>query len=207
MPIVTHEDEKILAQLEVDVAKHMKEMSLKEKSISDQEIKVANMYADYCRFLGSYTRKLRDLSKQLEILSREERSGINSEDVDHNKARIARIEEKNSVYEQYYDKLKDLAIQKRSLLKKRIEYSQIIVEIAGLRKKIVDAGLKIEQQKNKMVPAEKIAVLETKLKDIEREFERRKKDLQKKEDQLEKERDEVNDMWKALKASIENEME
>ena len=207
MPIVTHQDSKILADLEIDVAKMMKDMSAKESTISAAEVKVADLYNGYCRFLGKYVRKLRDLGKQLEVLSREDRSGISNDDVDVNKDRIAHIDEIIEKKEIYYDKLKDLAIQKKSLLEKRGEYANIIVDIAKLRKKQVDVGLKIETAKNKMVPAEKVAGIETKMKDLEREFERKKKDLEKKSEQVEKEREEVNEMWGSFKDSIDSEME
>ncbi|MHA1112478.1 MAG: hypothetical protein ACTSRE_15390 [Promethearchaeota archaeon] len=200
MPIVTHEDEKLLSNLEIEVAHMLKQMSSKEKSISHAEKKLADQYGDYTRFMGIFVRKLRDLSKQLEILSREDRSGITKEEVEDNKGYVRHLDSTIDLKEKYYDKLKDLAIQKKSLLEKRVEYANIMIEIARIRKKVVDAGLRIESAKNKMVAAEKIASTESKLKDLEREYNRKKKDLVKKSEQLEKERDEVNEMWEQLKA-------
>lgn len=205
MPIVTHEDEKILSNLEIEIAKMMTDISSKERSISQQEIKLADSYRDYCQFLGKFVRKLRDLGKQIEILSREERSGITKEDVEFNKSFVSAIDSTIEVKEKYYDKLKDLATQKKSLQDKRDEYAAILVETAKIRIKIVEVGLKIEEAKNKMVPAEKISTNETKLKDLEREFERTKKDLAKKWEQYEKEIEEVNNMWKAFKEAIDKE--
>ncbi|MHA1727263.1 MAG: hypothetical protein ACTSWY_00865 [Promethearchaeota archaeon] len=207
MPIVTHEDEKFLSALEVDIAKMMKEMSAREENIARVEVKVADMYGNYVRFLGKYVRKLRDLSKQLEILSREDRSGITQADVDRNKSRVSHTDGIIEANEAYFDKLKDLAVQKKSLLKKRLEYTEILEYNAKKRKEIVKIGLKIEEAKNKMIPAEKVQGVEMKFKDLEREFERNKKDLAKKDDQLEKEREEVNEMWVALKNAIESEMQ
>ncbi|MCP4762845.1 MAG: hypothetical protein GY870_13785 [archaeon] len=182
-------------------------MAGKEKTIAAAEVKIADLYGDYCRFLGNYVRKLRDLSKQLDILSREERSGITSVDVTHNKDKVSHIDEIIEKKEKYYDKLKDVAIQKKSLLIKRIEYADLSVIVAKYRKQIVGVGMKIEEAKNKMIPADKVAGTETKLKDLEREFERAKKDLMKKDEQLEKEREEVNVMWGALKGTINGDME
>jgi predicted nucleic acid-binding Zn-ribbon protein len=207
MPIVTHEDEKILSNLEIEIAKMMKDMSGKEKDIAAAEMKIADMYGDYCRFMGTYVRKMRDLSKQLEILSREERSGITKGEVDKNKAQIAHIDSIIGRKEKYYDKMKDLAVQKKSLLEKRVELAELLITSAKIRKEIVDIGLKIEEAKNKMIPAEKVATVEQRLKDLEREFERSKKDLEKKDEQLEKERAEVNTMWASIKATIDKEME
>ena len=85
MPIVTHEDSKMLSSLEIEIAKMMREMSSREKEIASAEMNVANLYGKYCRFLGIYVRKLRDLSKQLDVLSREQKSGISQEDVQMNK--------------------------------------------------------------------------------------------------------------------------
>ena len=124
---------------------------------------------------------------------------ITKDDVNDHKEWVRHLDSAIDLKEGYYDKLKDLAIQKRSLLEKRIEYADIMISIARLRKKVVDAGIKIETAKNKMVAAEKIASTESKLKDLEREYNRKKKDLMKKAEQLEKERDEVNEMWDQLK--------
>ena len=207
MPIITTEDEKQLANLEVEIANMMKNLSQKEKLIAAAEVNIANMYAKYSRFLGLYVRKLRDLSKQLEILSREERSGITKEEVSRNKNMVNHIDDVIEVKESYFDKLKDLAVQKKSLLVKRVEYADIMINTAKLRKKMVDIGLKIETAKNKMIPAEKVQSIEMRLKDITREFDRSKKDLTKKDEQLEKEREEVNEMWVSLKEVINSEME
>lgn len=207
MPIITTEDEKQLANLEIDIADMMKDLSQKEKSIAAAEVNIADMYAKYIRFLGLYVRKLRDLSKQLEILSREERSGITTEEVSRNKNMVNHIDDVIEVKESYFDKLKDLAVQKKSLLVKRVEYADILINTAKLRKKMVDIGLKIETAKNKMIPAEKVQTIEMKLKDISRDFERSKKDLIKKDEQMEKEREEVNEMWISLKDVINSEME
>ncbi len=207
MPIITTEDEKQLANLEIDIANMMKDLSQKEKSIAAAEVNIADMYAKYIRFLGLYVRKLRDLSKQLEILSREERSGITTEEVSRNKDMVNHIDDVIEVKESYFDKLKDLAVQKKSFLVKRVEYADILINTAKLRKKMVDIGLKIETAKNKMIPAEKVQTIEMKLKDINRDFERTKKDLIKKDEQMEKEREEVNEMWISLKDAINSEME
>lgn len=207
LPIITTEDEKQLADLEIDIANMMKNLSQKEKLIAAAEVNIADMYAKYIRFLGLYVRKLRDLSKQLEILSREERSGITTEEVSRNKNMVNHIDDVIEVKESYFDKLKDLAVQKKSLLVKRVEYADILINTAKLRKKMVDIGLKIETAKNKMIPAEKVQTIEMKLKDISRDFERSKKDLIKKDEQMEKEREEVNEMWVSLKDVINSEME
>lgn len=207
LPIITTEDEKQLADLEIDIANMMKNLSQKEKLIAAAEVNIADMYAKYIRFLGLYVRKLRDLSKQLEILSREERSGITTEEVSRNKNMVNHIDDVIEVKESYFDKLKDLAVQKKSLLVKRVEYADILINTAKLRKKMVDIGLKIETAKNKMIPAEKVQTIEMKLKDISRDFERSKKDLIKKDEQMEKEREEVNEMWISLKDVINSEME
>lgn len=202
MPIVTHQDEKILSSLEIEIAKMMQDMSKQERKIAKKEDKLADKYLDYNRFLEKYARKMRDLSKQLETLSREEKSGVTKDDVQFNKDRINHIEEKVEMQEKYYDALKDLILQKESLWEKRIEYSEILIDAAKLRNDIVDVGLKIEEAKNKMVPAEKVADKEMELKELQREFDRAQKDMEKKWEQLERERDEVNSIWKKIKDSI-----
>jgi hypothetical protein len=78
-----------------------------------------------------------------------------------------------------------------------------MVENAKIRKRIVEFGLRIEKEKNKMIAADSLSKLEDDLKDTERDFERSKKELEKKWDQLVQERTEVNGMWIAYKNSID----
>ena len=118
---------------------------------------------------------MRDKSKQMDVLSREDRSGVSKKEVDQYKKRIAEVEEQIKMVEGYFDRLKDLALQKAGMTKRMQEYSKLVITNAKVRKKIVDIGLKIEKEKNKMVAAESISKNEDKLKDIEREFERSKK--------------------------------
>ena len=118
MPIVTHEDEKLLSNLEIEVAHMLKQMSGKEKSIAGTEKKLADQYGDYTRFMGIFVRKLRDLSKQLEILSREDRSGITKDEVEDNKQWVHHLDNAIDLKEKYCDKLKDIAIQKKVFARK-----------------------------------------------------------------------------------------
>ncbi len=203
MPIVTHEDEIELAKLDVEVAQIFTKLAHKIDSLGSQENKLGEMYQSYGKDLQLYLRKLRDKSKQMDVLAREEHSGVDSSEVTEVKKTIHDVDDQIKMIEGFYDRLKDLALQKKGLTKKMQEYSKLVVDNAKIRKKIVMLGLKIEKAKNKMVAAESISSDEDKMKDIEREFERSKKELAKKWEQILDERSEVNEAWKGLKESID----
>lgn len=204
IPIVTQEDQKILSDMEIEIAGMMKEISSKEEGISKAEEKLADLYNDYAKYLAKYVRKLRDLSKQIEILSREGKSGVTQEDVQFIKNQITHIDEKIEKFEKLYDRLKDLSIQKKSLWEKRNDYAEVVVTAAKFRTKMVETKFKIEEAKNKMLPAEKVASSETKYKDLEREFQRSQKEKEKKWENYEKEMVEVNALWKKFKEAIDD---
>ncbi|MHA1777368.1 MAG: hypothetical protein DRO88_00345 [Promethearchaeia archaeon] len=204
MPIVTHQDEYLLSKIEVELANMINSLAREIDSIKNQEKKLGDMYQAYTKDLGKYIRKMRDKSKQMDVLAREDKSGISKTEVDAYKKQVQKVDDRIRMIEGYYDRLKDLALQKNNLTKRMKEYASLMVSHAKIRNNIVDIGLKIEKEKNKMVAAESISRNEDKLKDAEREFERSKKELNKKWAQLEEERAEVNQMWRALKNSIDD---
>ena len=204
MPIITHQDEILLAKIDVEVAQLFSKLSSTIDSIASAEKKMAGMYQNYTKDLQNYVRHLRDKSKQMEILGREERSGIEEADVKQIKKRVQGVDDQIHMIEAYYDRLKDLSLQKSGMTKRMREYSKLVVINAQIRKKIVNIGLKIEKEKNKMVAADSLSKLEDSLKDIEREFERSKKELIKKWDQIIEEKAEVNEVWQGLKDSIDS---
>ena len=203
MPIVTHEDAIELAKLDVEVAHLFIKIAHKINSLGSQEKKLGEMYQSYGKDLQVYLRKLRDKSKQMDVLSREDNSGVDSEDVSECKKRIHDVDDQIKMIEGFYDRLKDLALQKKGLTKKMEEYSKLVVINARIRKSIVLIGLKIDKAKNKMVAAESISKDEDRMKDVDREFERSNKELAKKWEQILEERSEVNEVWNALKDSID----
>ncbi len=203
MPIVTHEDAIELAKLDVEVAHLFTKIAHKINSLGSQEKKLGEMYQGYGKDLQVYQRKLRDKSKQMDVLSREDHSGVDSEDVSECKKRIHDVDDQIKMIEAFEGSLKDLSLQKKGLTKKMQEYSKLIIHNAKIRKSIVLVGLKIDKAKNKMVAAESISNDEDRMKDIEREFERSNKELGKKWEQILEERSEVNEVWKALKDSID----
>ena len=203
MPIVTHEDAIELAKLDVEVAHIFTKIAHTIDNLGSQEKKLGEMYQSYGKDLHEYLRKLRDKSKQMDVLSREDHSGVDSEDVAECKKKIHDVDDQIKMIEGFYDRLKDLSLQKKGLTKKMEDYSKLIIHNAKIRKQIVLLGLKIEKSKNKMVAAESISTDEDKMKDIDREFERSNKDIAKKWEQILEERGEVNQVWKALKDSID----
>ena len=204
MPIITHQDEILLAKIDSEVAHMFAKLGGTIDSISSAEKKVAGLYQNYTKDLQNYVRRLRDKSKQMEILAREERSGIEDGDVKEIKSRVRGVDDRIQMIEAYCDRVKDLTLQKSGLTKRMREYAKLVVSNAQIRKKIVNIGLKIEKEKNKMVAADSLSKLEDSLKDIEREFERSKKEMNKKWEQILEERVEVNEIWMGLKDSIDN---
>lgn len=204
MPIVTHEDEILLAKIDADLASSIKGLSKKIVGLADQEKKLADSYNDYSKALTEYGRKMRDKYKQMDTLAREERSGIQMNEVKEYKKRIDELDDQIKMIVGYYDAMKDLAIQKRNMITKMDEYADNIVATAKIRKDIIDIGLKIEKDKEKMIAADNLNKREDQLKDAEREFERSKKELEKKWELLGQEKAEVNAKWQNLKKSIED---
>ena len=203
MPIVTHEDELVLSKLDIEVARQRKNIISRIKKIRKQEEKLGNLYQKYTKDLQDLARKMRDKMKQMEILAREDRSGITDSDVTEFKEDVKDVEDRIQAIEIYYDRIKDLALQKQGIIDRMDEYISMVVPHSKLREDIVELGLKIEKEKNKMVAADSLSKLEDKLKDKQREFDRSKHELHKKWEQVQEERDEVNKMWLALKDSIE----
>jgi 1,2-phenylacetyl-CoA epoxidase catalytic subunit len=204
MPIITYQDEYLLSKIDVELSHILGKLARDIDQLASQENKLGDMYQSYTKDLGKYVRKMRDKSKQMEVLAREDRSGIEDADVAEYKDRIANVDDQIKMIEGYFDRIKDLALQKGNLTKRMVEYGKMMIAHAKLRKDIVDVSLKIEKEKNKMVAAEAISKAEDKMKDLGREFDRSKKDLGKKWDQLVEERKEVNQLWQALKKTIDN---
>jgi prefoldin subunit 5 len=204
MPIVTHEDEILLAKIDGEIALTIKALSKKIAGIAEQEKKLSDSYNDYSKALTDYGRKMRDKHKQMDTLAREERSGIQMTEVKEYKKRIDELDDQIKMIVGYYDAMKDLAIQKRNMIAKMDEYADNIIATAKVRKEIIDIGLKIEKDKEKMIAADNLNKREDQLKDAEREFERSKKELEKKWELLGQEKAEVNQKWQNLKKCIED---
>lgn len=204
MPIITHQDLIELAKIDVDVANHFAKIAKKIETIASAEKKMGELYQSYTKDLSAFVRKMRDKSKQMEVLAREENSGVDDAEVKAYKKRVTEVTDQIKALEGYYDRTKDLAMQKKGMIKRMEEYNKLVVNNAKIRKRIVEIGLKIEKEKNKMVAADSLSSTEDVLKDTEREFERSKKEMEKKWEQLVEERGEVNGMWAALKDSIED---
>jgi len=189
--------------LDVELADVIKRIGRKIAQLSAKEKDLGNSYQEYSKILADYVHKMRDKSKQMEVLAREERSGIEDGEVADFKKKITATEEQMKKIENYYDRLKDLAVHKESITVKMDEYAGLIIENAKIRKKIVEFGLRIEKEKNKMIAADSLSKLEDELKDTEREFERSKKELEKKWEQVQQEKNEINGMWIALKGAVD----
>ncbi|WP_371801819.1 hypothetical protein [Candidatus Lokiarchaeum ossiferum] len=204
MPIITHQDLIELAKIDVEVASDFGKIAKKIETIASAEKKMGELYQSYTKDLSNFVRKMKDKSKQMEVLAREENSGVDDADVKAYKQRVAEVTDQIKALEGYYDRTKDLALQKKGMVKRMEEYNKLVVNNAKIRKRIVEIGLRIEKEKNKMVAADSLSKTEDALKDTEREFERSKKEMEKKWEQLVEERAEVNAMWAALKDSIED---
>ena len=204
MPIITHEDAIELANIDLKLAKQFSSLSNDMNGIRKQEEKLADSYHKYSKDILEYVSQMKDKLKQLEILMREKASGITEKEVSDHKKKVAETTEKNKMIEGYFDRLKDLVVEKGNLTKVMDEYSKLIVEQAKIRKSVVGFGLKIEKEKNKMVAADNISKTEDKLKDTERQFERVTKELGKKWEQVLEVRGEVNTVWKGFKNSIDD---
>lgn len=203
MPIVTHEDDKELASLEGDVVKGIKKLAKEDKSIFQQIEKLGDMFNENLLDKERFLRKKRDVSKQMEVLAREDRSEITGDEVDEYKEQIGEEADLIEKQRQFVNALKDLGAEGRSFVERKEEYADAIDDLADQRINLVKIALKIEKAKNSMQPAEKLQKMEDAQKDEERTYERLKREREKKLEQFNQERAEVNRLWMALKNSIQ----
>jgi hypothetical protein len=201
-PIITHEDELILAKAEKDLVAQFKKLAKAQNSLINSQIKYAENISKTNIIREMLNRTFRDVLKQMQTLAREHRSNIKDEEVNLYKDIISKNDDYIKANNKYLNAIKDLAVQKEYLVQKKEEFVDALSELADKRSAVIKKALNAEKAKNKLIDGDKLNILDQELNDVQRDFDRARDILLKKISQFTEVRDEINTLWIKLKDTI-----
>lgn len=201
-PIITHEDELELANMEKELVSQIKKLAKNQTTLIDSQKKYADNLRKVNLTRDMVNRTFRDVLKQMQTLVRERRSNIKDEEVKFFQEIIHKNDEYIDTNNKYIDSIKDLAVKKDYLVEKKYEFAKALAEVAGRRSVVIKKALSVEKKKNDLIEGEKIKILESELNDSQRDFDRARDVLLKKINQFFQVRNEVDDLWVNLKNSV-----
>ena len=201
-PIITHQDELILAKSEKELVSQFKKLSRAQSTLIDSQKKYAENISKANITREMLNRTFRDVLKQMQTLAREHRSNIKDEEV----KLFQEIIKENDAYikgnNTYLNAIKDLAVQKEYLVAKKDEFVEALSNVANKRSVVIKKALNVEKVKNKLIDGDKLNVLDQELNDVQRDFDRARDILLKKIHQFREVRDEINALWLKLKDTV-----
>ncbi|MFX1502744.1 MAG: hypothetical protein ACFFDH_17415 [Promethearchaeota archaeon] len=201
-PIITHEDELILAKTEKELVSQFKKLAKMQSALVDSQKKYAENLTRTNIFRDMLNRTFRDVLKQMETLAREHRSNIKDEEVKLYKEIIQKNDDFIKANNGYLNAIKDITIQKEYLVQKKIEFADALASVASRRSVVIRKALAVEKAKNKLIDGDKLNILDQQLNDVQRDFDRARDILLKKIYQFVEVRDEINALWIKLKDTI-----
>ncbi|MFX1378477.1 MAG: hypothetical protein ACFFA4_05240 [Promethearchaeota archaeon] len=201
-PIITHEDELILAKAEKDLVSQFKKLAKAQKNLISSQLKYAENVTKANITREMLNRVFRDVLKQMQTLAREHRSNIKDEEVNLYKDIISKNDDYIKANNKYLNAIKDLAVQKEYLVQKKEEFVNALSELADKRTIVIKKALDAEKAKNKLIDGDKLNLLDQELNDVQRDFDRARDILIKKIYQFTEVRDEINTLWIKLKDTI-----
>jgi uncharacterized coiled-coil DUF342 family protein len=201
-PIITHEDELELADMEKELANQIKKLAKAQSALIDSQKKYADNLRKANLARDMLNRTFRDVLKQMQTLVRERRSNIKDEEVNYFQDIIHKNDEYINVNNKYIDAIKDLATKKDYLVEKKYEFADALSEVASKRGVVIKKALSVEKKKNDLIEGEKIKILESELNDLQRDFDRARDVLLKKINQFLQVKDEVDELWVKLKNAV-----
>ncbi len=201
-PIITHEDELILAKAEKDLVSQFKKLAKEQKNLISSQMKYAESIASANNTREMLNRTFRDVLKQMQTLAREHRSNIKDEEVNLYKDIISKNDGYIKANNIYLNAIKDLAVQKEYLVQKKEEFVDSLAELANKRSIVIKRALDAEKAKNKLIDGDKLNILDQQLNDVQRDFDRARDIFIKKIYQFTEVRDEINTLWIKLKDTI-----
>ncbi|MFW9949896.1 MAG: hypothetical protein ACFFKA_07215 [Candidatus Thorarchaeota archaeon] len=201
-PIITHEDELELANMEKELANQIRKLAKAQSLLIDSQKKYADNLRKANLARDMLNRTFRDVLKQMQTLVRERRSNIKDEEVKYFQDIIHKNDEYISVNNKYIDSIKDLAIKKDYLVEKKNEFASALNEVANKRSVVIKKALSVEKKKNDLIEGEKVKILESELNDLQRDFDRARDVLLKKINQFLQVKNEVDELWVNLKNSV-----
>jgi len=199
LPIITHEDELLLADTEDSLASDLENLAKEQGKVIKAQLKLADQISDMNIKRDSANRTFRDALKQMQVLLREQKSNVREEEVNHFEDIIRDNDKFIDASNKYLNAIKDLATRKKYYIDKIEEFAEALEEVADKRKDVVKKGLDVEKAKNKMIEGEKLQRIDQELNDVQREFDRARDVLIKKIEQFKEVRGEINDLWMELK--------
>ena len=201
-PIITHEDELILAKTERDLVSQFKKLAKAQSALISSQKKYAENITKMINEREMLNRTFRDVLKQMQTLAREHRSNIKDEEVNLYKQIIQKNDDYIKDNNKYMNAIKDLAVQKEYLVQKKEEFVDALAEVANRRSTVIKKALDAEKAKNKLIDGDKLNILDQQLNDVQRDFDRARDILLKKINQFIEVRDEINALWIKLKDTI-----
>jgi len=201
-PIITHEDELILAKQERELVSQFKKLAKAQSALIDSQKKYAENITRTNIIREMLNRTFRDVLKQMQTLAREHRSNIKDEEVKLYKEIIQKNDDFIKANNTYLNAIKDIAVQKEYLVQKKEEFVNALAEVANRRSNVIKKALNVEKAKNKLIDGDKLNILDQQLNDVQRDFDRARDILLKKIYQYTEVRDEINALWIKLKDTI-----
>ena len=201
-PIITHEDELELANMEKELVSQIKKLAKAQNTLIDSQKKYADNLKKATLTRDILNRTFRDVLKQMQTLVRESRSNIKDEEVKLYQDIIKKNEGYIEVNNKYVDSIKDLAVKKDYLVEKKYEFASALSEVANKRSVVIKKALSVEKKKNDLIEGEKMKLLESELNDSQRDFDRARDIFLKKIDQFLQVKNEVDELWVNLKNSV-----
>ena len=201
-PIITHQDELILAKSEKELVSQFKKLAKAQSALISSQKKYAENITRTNNVRDMLNRTFRDVLKQMQTLAREHRSNIKDDEVNLYKEIIKNNDEYIKANNIYLNALKDLAVQKEYLVQKKEEFVNALEDLADKRSTVIKKALDVEKAKNKLIDGDKLNLLDQQLNDVQRDFDRARDILLKKILQFTEVRDEINALWLKLKDTI-----
>ncbi|MFX0035248.1 MAG: hypothetical protein ACFE9I_06360 [Candidatus Hermodarchaeota archaeon] len=201
-PIITHEDELILAKQERELVSQFKKLAKAQSDLISSQKKYAENISKTNIIRDMLNRTFRDVLKQMQTLAREHRSNIKDEEVNLYKEIIQKNDDYIKANNKYLNAIKDLAIQKEYLVQKKEEFVDALANVASRRSHVIKKALDVEKAKNKLIDGDKLNILDQQLNDVQRDFDRARDILLKKIHQFIEVRNEINSLWIKLKDTV-----
>ncbi len=201
-PIITHEDELMLAKSENELVSQFKKLARAQSALISSQKKYAENISKANITREMLNRIFRDVLKQMQTLAREHRSNIKDEEVQLYKEIIQQNDEYIKANNTYLNAIKDIAIQKEYLVAKKDEFVEALSDLADRRSTVIKKALNVEKAKNKLIDGDKLNILDQELNDVQRDFDRARDILLKKIHQFKEVREETNTLWLKLKETI-----
>lgn len=196
MPIESFEDVFLLADMENQVGKLMKNIANQEKKLGNVRDKLANEADNLARTKSEAIRKLKDIIKKIEDLVRDKSDASSVDKSKIDKGDIGLFEELIEEYESdirqlngMSDALKTLAFQVENTFDKLVQFGEGFGNIGSARKAFSKVDKALFENKDKLMKPEKIGAMEDKKKEASRAFDQVKKDINRRKDEYYKEYD------------------